>query len=107
MLALGAIVSGCGSSAPAHSAPQACKDFASWWLAQGGNVLAGKDKALLTDAVHTAPSGQLYHDMSTLQANVASSAAAQGTALATGEKSLTIDTAYAVEQDCQSVNTSS
>ena len=91
----------------ADSAPQACKDFRSWWLAQGGNVVAGKDKTLLARAVDEAPSGHIYRDMSTLESNVSSAVAAQGTSLGISEKTITSETALSVAQDCQSVNISS
>jgi hypothetical protein len=107
MLALGVILSACGTRTPPHSAPQACKDFRSWWLAQGGNVVAGKDKILLARAVDEAPSGHLYRDMSTLESNVSSAVAAQGTSLGISEKTITSETALSVAQDCQSVNISS
>jgi hypothetical protein len=108
MLVFGAILSGCsGSAPPSHSAPQACKDFRSWWLAQGGSVVAGKDKALLARAVDQAPSGHLYRAMSTLESNVSSAVAAQGTSLGISAKTITTETALTVAQDCQSVNTSS
>ena len=95
---------GSGSSKPTHSASQACKDFDKWWTTQDGNVLAGKDRALLTEAVSEAPSGHLYRDMSTFRSDVSSASAAQGSNLATGEKLLTLEAAQAVTSDCQSVN---
>jgi hypothetical protein len=70
-----------GSGSPVHSttpaaatklvisAPQACKDFESWWIttANGNHLL---DNPLLAKAVSEAPSGQLYQDMSTVKQNV-------------------------------------
>lgn len=93
-----------GPSAPTHSAPAACRDFRNWFLAIGGNVTSGKDLATLAQAVHEAPSGTLYRDLSTLQSNVQSATAAKGSTLATGERLLTLESAQTVETDCQSVN---
>ena len=107
ILAAAVVLCGCGNSPAAHSAPQACKDFQSWFLGQGGNILAGKDKSLLVQAVDQAPSGHLYGDLSTLKSNVATASASQGSSLGIPEKTLTDESALRVSQDCQSVNTSS
>jgi hypothetical protein len=110
-LALTAVLAGCGGPAqpakPAHSAATACRDFQDWYLDQGGNILAGKHSALLGSAVTEAPSGNLYEDMSTLQSDVGTASAAQGSSLGVGSKGLTISAAYNVEEDCESVNPSS
>jgi hypothetical protein len=106
VLAAAVVLCGCGSPA-AHSAPRACKDFQSWFLGQGGNILAGNDKSLLVQAVDQAPSGQLYEDLSTLKSNMATASASQGSSLGIPEKTLTDESALRVSQDCQSVNTSS
>lgn len=100
------VLAGCGSqsSPPTHSASGACKDFQSWFLSQGGNVLAGKDDPTLTHAVTQAPSGNLYRDLKVLKSDVATATADQGGSLGTGTKLFTIEAASAVEQDCQSVN---
>jgi len=108
LVAVSVPLAACGGGAgkPAHSASQACKDFSKWWVTQGGNVLAGKDRTLLTEAVSEAPSGHLYRDMSTFRSDVSSASAAQGSSLATGEKLLTLEAGQAVASDCQSVNPS-
>ena len=59
---------------------------------------------MLTSAVREAPSGHLYQAIGTLQSDVSTTTGAKGSSPATGEKTLTIEAAYAVEQDCQSVN---
>jgi len=100
------LVAACSSApaVPVHSAPTACKDFRNWFLAIDGNVTSGKDSSTLTAAVHAAPSGALYRDLSTLESNVQSATAAKGTGLASGERLLALETAQTVESDCQSVN---
>jgi hypothetical protein len=107
--------SACGGTAKpqatpaAHqpSAASACRDFATWFLANSSNIIGGNG-ALLSRAVSEAPSGQLYQDMSTLQSDVTTAAAAStSNGLQSAEKGLTVSAAYGVEQDCQSVNPSS
>ena len=63
-------IAGCGSTAPAHSAPAACKTFATWVRSQGDNLDAGKNMSVLAQAIRQAPSGHLYSDMNTVQVNV-------------------------------------
>lgn len=110
VLPAGAIVAaalaGCGGGAlaahsPAHSAPHACSDFRNWYFSQGGDLLSGKDAALLGKAVSESPSGQLYVDLSTLQSDVQT-----GAAYGAAGKTLILTAAYAVAQDCRSVNPS-
>lgn len=88
------------------SAASACRDFGSWVLANSSNILAGNKRSLLSQAVSEAPSGQLYQDMSTLQSDV-NTASAASSDLQSAEKGMSVSAAYAVEQDCQSVNPSS
>jgi hypothetical protein len=102
--ALSAAACSSGPSAPQHSAPAACKDFRTWFLGIGGNVTSGNKTSILANAVHEAPSGHLYRDLSTLQSNVQTATAAKGTALASGERLMTLESAQAVQTDCQSVN---
>lgn len=91
-----------------RSAPAACRDFTSWYLGQHGSILAGKGASLLRAAAAEAPGGQLYRDMGgTLKSDVTAAAGMQGGSLGVGSKGLTIEAAYTVEQDCQSVNPSS
>jgi hypothetical protein len=92
---------------PVQSAPVACKDFTTWYLDQGGNVLAGKHSSLLSTAVKRAPSGQLYQDLSTLRSDVTTATVSQSGSMGTGTKLMTVEAAYTVEQDCQAVNPSS
>jgi hypothetical protein len=108
--------SACGGTAKpqatpaAHqpSAASACRDFATWFLANSSSNIIGGNGALLSRAVSEAPSGQLYQDMSTLQSDVTTAAAAStSNGLQSAEKGLTVSAAYGVEQDCQSVNPSS
>jgi hypothetical protein len=85
-LAGAALIVGCSSAAKppavpaAHQVPaaSACRDFATWFLANGSNILAGNDGSLLSRAASEAPSGQLYQDMSTLQSDVNTASVAQG-----------------------------
>jgi outer membrane murein-binding lipoprotein Lpp len=114
-LAGAALIAGCaGGAKPRPAAPavhhvsaaSACRDFEMWFLANNSNILAGNDGAILHRAVSESPSGQLYEDMNTLRSDVATAAAAQGD-LQSAEKGMTVNAAYAVEQDCQSVNPSS
>jgi len=94
----------CGSAAPAHSAPAACRDFRKWFLAENGNVASGRNASLLETAVSEAPSGKLYRDLSTLKSNVSTTSAAQGNGLRAAEKLMTLESAQAVEQDCEAAN---
>lgn len=99
-------VTACSSApaAPVHSAPAACKNFQHWFLAIGGNVASGKDAKVLAAAVHAAPSGHLYRDLSTLQSDVSTTVGAKGTSLESGSRLMTLVVAQQVESDCQSVN---
>jgi hypothetical protein len=63
-------VTACGSAAPAHSAPAACRDFRKWFLAENGNVASGRNASPLETAVSEAPSGKLHRDLSTPKSNV-------------------------------------
>jgi hypothetical protein len=92
-----------GKTTPAHSATTACRDFRVWYVAQGGDMLAGKDTKQLHAAIAESPSGHMSADMSKLAAAVTSAAAARGTSRATATKLLTIEDAVSVEQDCKSV----
>jgi hypothetical protein len=99
-------ITACGSTpaaAPAHSATTACRDFRVWYVAQGGNMLAGKDPAQLHAAVAESPRGHMSKDMTKLASAVTSASAARGTSQATATKLQTIEDAVSVEQDCKSV----
>jgi hypothetical protein len=101
-------LAGCGSGSAPHvskpviSAASACKGFDNWFLAHGQSKSATGIGELAT-AVSKAPSGQLYQDMSTLEANVRT-AASTGGSLGTAEFGMVANDAEQVEQDCQSVN---
>jgi hypothetical protein len=103
VLAVIAIAACGGKATPAHSATTACRDFRVWYVAQGGNMLAGKDPGQLHAAVAESPTGHMSKDMTKLAAAVTSASAAQGTSRATATKLLTIEDAVSVEQDCKSV----
>jgi len=60
-------LAGCGSAGPSPSAPTACKDFAAWQDAQGGDSFAALDMSELQAAKSAAPSGRLHDDISALQ----------------------------------------
>lgn len=100
-----------GSTAATDSSPQvsaaaACHNFATWYLSTGGDPGSGKNDAMLQKAASEAPSGTLYHDMSTLQSDVQTTASQSGS-LGQAEENMTVSAAYTVEQDCQSVNPNS
>ena len=59
-------LAGCGSAGPSPSAPTACKDFAAWQDAQGGDSFAALDMSELQAARSAAPSGTLRNDISGL-----------------------------------------
>jgi hypothetical protein len=81
-------------SAPRISAAAACLDFARWWLGTDSGQRPANNLALLDKAVHEAPSGQLYQDLS---------AVLQVTdGLVPGNPIVAV--AYQAETDCQSVN---
>ena len=105
ILAVGVAACG-GPSAPAHSATAACRYFSTWYLRQGSNISSDKDAAALARAVHEAPSGHLYRDMSALQSEVDLAKASRGTSGASGIGLLAITASEGVAQDCQSVNPS-
>ncbi len=99
----------CGGSPASHtpakpkiSAASACKGFETWFLAHGMSHSA-KGISELVVAVHEAPSGNLYRDMSTLEANVKTAAATKGS-LGTAEFGMVTVDAQQVESDCQNVN---
>jgi hypothetical protein len=115
--AAGIALAGCGSSGkpaatstasakPKISAATACSDFSHWYLSLDGHVGTTKNLSTLQNAVSAAPSGQLYQDLSTLESDVTTSAAASGS-LQSAETDMTITAAAAVEQDCQAVNPAS
>jgi hypothetical protein len=99
-LAAGLGLAACGGSppaAPAHSAPAACKAFNEWFLAQpAGNLTSGKDGAKLAEAVHDAPSGSLYADLSALQTFMGHNGVAVEVTVANDSET--------IAQICQSVN---
>ena len=68
------------------------------------NPTAAAGLPLLKTAVASAPSGNLYEDMSTLLANVKTADAAKGTGLFTAERLITLEDAQQVQSDCSSVN---
>lgn len=97
------------SSTPAKpkiSAATACSDFRHWFLSIGGNVATVKNLSELQAAVSSAPSGQLYQDLSTLESNVVTSAATSGS-LGVSEKDLTLSQAQVIEQECEAINPNS
>jgi hypothetical protein len=57
-------------------------------------------------AIGEAPSGQLYQDLNTLGSDVIAASKASGS-VGQAEQGMTVSAAYAVEQDCQSVNPNS
>jgi hypothetical protein len=106
LLALGPLAA-CGSSHPAPAKPKissaaACKGFDTWFLAYGTHKSV-KGIGELATAVSQAPSGTLYQDISTLEANV-KTAAAMGGQLGQAEFGMVADDAQQVETDCQSIN---
>lgn len=72
---------------PKISTATACSDFRHWFLSIDGNVAAVKNLSELQAAVSSAPSGQLYQDLSTLESNVVTTAATSGS-LGVSEKDL-------------------
>ncbi|MGH7868978.1 MAG: hypothetical protein ACREP9_15410 [Candidatus Dormibacteraceae bacterium] len=103
------LLSACGGSGPAapvHSAAKACKDFSTWYLAHESNILSGVGSAQLNRAIREAPSGRLYHAMSTFQSDIQTAAAASST-LQTPEKDFALTAALSVANQCQSVNPNS
>ena len=96
------------SSAPHISAAAACGDFGSWIRQFGTNgKLADTSKmALLLIAISEAPSGKLHHDLNTLGKDVITASKATGSLGQAGEE-ITVNAAYTVTQDCQSVNPNS
>lgn len=88
---------------PAHSAATACRDFGLWWLTTAsGKHITGN--AVLRKSVAEAPSGQLYHEMSTVQQNVTALAGMSGS-IAQASRNLIITQVYnVITSDCASVN---
>jgi hypothetical protein len=108
LLALTACASPAKSTAappakPKISAAGACADFDSWYKSTGGKVANAAKLAPLLLATSEAPSGQLYQDLSTLESDVITASKATGS-LGQAESTMTLEAAYAVAQDCQSVN---
>jgi hypothetical protein len=108
-------VAACGGSAkpsasattkPQLSASAACSDFSKWYLSTSGHLADASKLARLLIATSEAPSGQLYQDLSTLESDVITASKASG-GLGQAEENMTVSAAYAVEQDCQSVNPAS
>ena len=109
--ALAAVLTGCGGStpapepAPSHalSAATACSDFAAWYRAAQPDLSDAAKTGDLILAAASAPSGQLYQDLSTLEGNVLTASKATGS-LRQAEDGMLVSGAYTVEQDCQNVN---
>lgn len=83
------------------SAALACQDFGVWYASIGGPAFASTlNLGTLTRAKAEAPAGgRLHHDLSALLSDVI--------AAARGGRLLMQTAAYAVERDCQLVNSSS
>jgi hypothetical protein len=98
-------IAGCGggTSAGPHSAVTACRDFRSWYVAQRGHILAGKDAPQLHAAVTESPSGHIYKDMSTLLAELSGASGKQRSKQRAAEGLSVIEAAASVEEDCKSV----
>lgn len=113
-IAAGLTLTACGGSPAKPSAPAkpkisaaaACNDFDSWYKSTGGKVADAAKLAPLLLATSEAPSGQLYQDLSTLESDVITASKASS-ALGQAESTMTLEAAYAVAQDCQSINPNS
>ena len=88
------------------SAATACAHFRHWYLAAQPHLADAAKTADLILAVTAAPSGQLYKDLSTLEANVLTASKATGS-LGQAEDAMLVSDAAAVEQECAAVNPAS
>jgi hypothetical protein len=94
------------SSKPKLSAAAACADFAKWaaQFPPGSSMANAAKVAPLLIATSEAPSGPLYQDLSTLEANVLTAAKATGSLGQAEENMVVVDAANVENQDCASVN---
>jgi hypothetical protein len=116
LVAAAVTLAACGSSAktataaasakPKISAAAACADFAKWaaQFPPGTSMANAAKVAPLLLATSEAPSGPLYQDLSTLEANVLTAAKATGSLGQAEENMVVVDAANVQQQDCASVN---
>jgi len=104
MAALLAAESALAAKLPGLPAVVACQDYRTWILAPGnGTMPPTADQAMLAQAAHIAPPGQLRLDLAALAADVQSAISDGGTAQAILEYSPILSDESDVNLDCESV----